>query len=168
MNNSVNNLAGKVLQALQDGNHVSLIGEWGSGKTSTLHAVRPQAVQNGYRFIYLNLQTMLTDADFFGALCEAFTVPPRLADGSRYLLAKAIAEAAAQQKTILALDELEIMAVRMSPALQDWLRGLGNEHDRNLLYLFVSRSPLNGLLNKGVGSPLYNIFWQIACEGPIR
>jgi cell division protein ZapA (FtsZ GTPase activity inhibitor) len=72
----------KIFKILANGENVSLIGESGVGKSSILHQVcalgkkrlRSKS-QNKRKFVYLNLQLVVNENEFYQALCTANSTP---------------------------------------------------------------------------------------------
>jgi len=146
-----------VFEILNGGSSVAIIGGRQVGKSSLLKAIAREAANRLHqprRPVYLNLQDVYDEADFYEALCEELRV--EVAKGRR--LAQAVRKL--EPKVLLLLDELEKMTWDgFTEQVRSQLRGLAEGGDAPLR-LVVSASVTLGELfpdSHGTVSPLRNI-----------
>jgi hypothetical protein len=103
-------------------------------------------------FVYLNLQIIDDDGDFFDALCHKLGIAPCRG----YKLERQLS----QRRVVLCLDEVEkLQSERFPVAVREQLRGLADGADAPLTLLLASRVPLDKLFPDAPDrtSPLYNV-----------
>jgi len=142
------NLLNKVFAELKKGTNLSLIGKERTGKSSLLchvSAIEPH-------FIYLDMQIVHDEGDFFKALCGEMGISEcRGSDLHRALRGK---------RYVLCLDNIERLTNKLfSGDERIELRGLAEGADAPLTLLIASRYPLNELFldSSLVYSPLDGI-----------
>jgi hypothetical protein len=138
----------------------SLVGESQVGKSSILAAVcalGPEYLQLPREaFIYLDMQIIHDENDFYEALCDNLGVPTCRG----FKLARALRG----KRYILCLDEIEKMAKnRFTGDEREELRGLADGSDAPFKLVIASRISLDRLFPDSVGmtSPLANICPQL-------
>ena len=153
----------ELLSGLSRGINYSLVGETQIGKSSILwricHHIGSEALNlERDHFIYLDMQTIHDENQFFNELCDLLNIDPpcrgfelkRRLRGQRY---------------ILCLDEIEKMTDRnnFSGNEQTELRGLSDGTTTPFSLVIASRTPLFQLFpdSSERTSPLYNICHQI-------
>lgn len=159
---SINDFCGRdevldlIFDRLAKGSSCSLVGKSQSGKTSLLQQIcniGPQKIPDA-NFVYLDMQLIQDENDFFVELCLALGLEPcRGMKLYRSLKAK-------NQRYIVCLDEVEKMTnSNFSGNEQMELRGLSDGLLAPLTLVIASRSPLDQLFpdSPGKTSPLYNI-----------
>jgi hypothetical protein len=163
-----NNLFGRddllrcIFEELGKGVSISLVGDRQVGKSSLLEQIcrlGPARLHlPAESLIYLNMQLVDDERDFFEALCYEMGLDTSLR-GSR------LARALRGKQFIVCLDEVEKMtnATAFSGAEREQLRGLA-EGGAPLRLVIVSNSPLDRLFpdSEGKTSPLANICYRIA------
>lgn len=149
----------ELLSGLNRGCNYSLVGDTQIGKSSILwricHHIGSEALNlERDNFIYLDMQTIHDENQFFNALCDRLKIAPpcrgfeleRQLRGERY---------------ILCLDEIEKMIDRnnFSGNEQTELRGLSDGTTTPFSLVIASRTPLSQLFpdSSERTSPLYNI-----------
>jgi len=147
----------KLFELLEKGSNCSLVGESEIGKSSILSMVckwgseRLQLSPDA--FIYLNMQIIHNEEQFFQALCDELKIETRRG----YELARALQG----KRYILCIDEIEKMTSQehFTGNERSELRGLAEGSDSPFTLVIASRSPLNELFpdSDGMTSPLYNI-----------
>lgn len=151
----------QVFEILNSGSSVALIGERAVGKSSLLGAICRQAenrLRPPRRPVYLNLQLVCDEEDFYDALCEQAGFPTC----KGYALARALRD----RRLLLALDEVEKMTWEgFTRQVRDQLRGLAEGHDSPLRLILAARTPLDRLFpdsqNEGMTSPLAGVCLQV-------
>jgi hypothetical protein len=142
-------------QALAAGNSISLVGESQIGKSSLLyHLFLARTIWPvGQRVAYLDLQSVLDEADFCAEVLAAVDQPA----GDLAALKRALRA----DKLVCLLDEVERLAEPdFTPRLQSLLRALVQEG--NLLMIVASQRPLQTVfVPSGPTSPLHNVFTEI-------
>lgn len=157
-------LLDRLFESLHYGGSYSLVGEDQIGKSSILSMVccwGPDRLQlPSEAFIYLDMQNIHNEDEFFQALCDHLGVS--LCRG--YNLAKALSG----KRYIVCIDEVEKMTKKehFSGAEREELRGLAGADSTPLTLVVASRSPLDRLFpgSDSATSPLYNICRQINVE----
>ncbi|MCA9874239.1 MAG: ATP-binding protein [Anaerolineales bacterium] len=154
-------LTNDVFAELEKGVSVSIVGESQSGKSSLLWYVcreGPAILQRPETdFLYLDMQLLSNDDDFFDYLCTESGVPL----GRGYRLARALRG----RKIVLCIDEIEKMTWKgFSRDIRTELRGLadGDGSQTPLTLVIAGRSPLNRLFpdSPNMTSPLAGICIQ--------
>ena len=148
-----------IFEELTKGMSVSLVGERQSGKTSLLRQILHLGPQRLHlppeSFIYLNMQLIDDERDFFEALCTEM--------GLETMRASKLWRSLRGRQYIVCLDEVEKMnASTFTGAERGHLRGLAEGGDR-LRLVIASCSPLERLFpdSEGMTSPLANICHKI-------
>jgi type II secretory pathway predicted ATPase ExeA len=149
----------QLLADLPRGISRALIGAAQMGKTSVLSvlcalwsAQHPQVTP-----VYLNLQIVNDDSDFFDALCHSLSIPV----SRGYKLERQLRG----RKVLLCLDEVErLRNDRFPMEVREQLRGLSDGSDAPMALLLASRHPLVDLFPDAHAqtSPLYNLCSPIA------
>lgn len=146
-----------VFDILNSGSSVAVIGPRQMGKSSLLKAVEHHAetmlIQSRYP-VYLNLQTVEDDKDFYEALCEEIGV--RVCRG--YKLTQALKKL--EPKVLLLLDEIEKMTWNgFTEQIRSQLRGLADGGEAPLRLVVSASVPLGELFTDSHGgvSPFQNI-----------
>ena len=133
----------RIFELLNSRSSISIIGEREIGKSSLLKAVYRQSQQrleNPRQPIYLNLQSLANEDDFYSALCEQVNIP----ESRGYRLARELK----QHRLLLLLDEAEKMTWDgFSRQLQDQLRSLAEGSDAPLRLIFAARTSLQELFS---------------------
>jgi hypothetical protein len=149
-----------LFEELDKGSNRSLVGVSQIGKSSILAAIcalGPRHLKLApHNFIYLDMQIIHDENDFFEALCESLNVP--VCRGFK------LARALRGQRFILCLDEIEKMIKgRFTGDEREELRGLADGRDAPLKLVIASRSSLDRLFpdSDGMTSPLANICPQL-------
>ena len=147
----------EIFAELRKGGSISLVGESQVGKSSILEHIRQQGREilqlPPEAFIYLNMELIGGDDEFFEELCYELKIETcrrrslrRKLQGNRY---------------ILCLDQIEKMTNKASftKDARAELRGLADGADMPLTLMIASRSPLNQLFPESSDetSPLYNL-----------
>ncbi len=149
----------RVVEFLQAGSSVALIGPAAVGKSSLLTrlvAELPERLGVPWETAYLDLQPIYNEEEFFAALCDALGV----AMCRGYPLHSALRE----RRIVLAVDEVDKMAWEgFSRSLRTELRGLASDGAAPLKLLLAARQPLDLLFpdSEGDTSPLANICLQV-------
>ncbi len=136
----------RVFEELEKGSNISLVGASQIGKSSVLE----QILQCGpdrlglpsSAFIYLDMQNVHNEADFFLALSDKLEIRPPLRG---YELNRTLNRRA--RRYILCLDEIEKMKRKrdFTGAARSELRGLAERADSPITLVIASRSPLGEL-----------------------
>lgn len=146
-----------IFEMLNSGSSVAIIGERQVGKSSLLKAICRQAdsqLLEPRRPVYLNLQDVLDEEDFYGALCDELGI--EAAKGRA--LKKAVRKLA--PKVLLLLDEMEKMTWDgFTEQIRSQLRGLADGWDAPLRLVVAASESLDQLFpdSKGGVSPLKGI-----------
>lgn len=150
----------QLFDSLRHGGNRALVGPAQIGKSSLLSMVcalgPTQLALPPSSFVYLNLQIIDDDGDFFDALCHKLGIPPCRG----YKLERQLS----QRKVVLCLDEIEkLRSDRFPVEVREQLRGLSDGSDSPLTLLIASRMPLDRLFPDAPErtSPLYNIVSQV-------
>ena len=100
----------ELVHAIQERQHVLLIGEPGVGKTCTLRALRSRLEQASFRLTYCHNAT-LGRRDFYRQLCVVFDLPPRGSAAGLFLGISAHIEALGRERIhpVLLLDEAHLL-----------------------------------------------------------
>jgi len=149
----------EVFDLLEAGASVAVIGERGVGKSSLLLEIHRQAQRRwpARQVVYLNLQSVRDEDDFYDALCSEVGI----ATCQGYRLRRSLQE----RSLLLILDEIEKMAWDgFTPQLRDQLRELA-EGGRPLRLVVSARDPLDRLFSDsnepGMTSPLAGVCLQV-------
>lgn len=153
------NLLREIFEELNKGTNLLLLGDTQMGKSSLLRHVKDHGAETlplpKERFIYLNMQQLHGEPDFFKALCSEMGIDETLRG---YSLTRTLRG----QQWIVCLDEIERLANEklFSRDVRSELRGLANGPDEPLTLLIASRSPLDKVFSDSTGldSPFANIF----------
>jgi Cdc6-like AAA superfamily ATPase len=148
----------EIFEELKKGTNLLLLGDTQMGKSSLLHYVKDQGAEAlqlpKERLVYLNLQQLHGEPDFFKALCDKMGITETLRG---YELTRTLRG----QRWIVCVDEIERLANEklFSRDVRSELRGLSEGQDAPLTLLIASRSPLDVLFPDSPlqDSPLANI-----------
>jgi hypothetical protein len=150
----------QIFEELDKGSNRSIVGASQVGKSSLLSmvcALGPDRLKlPPSAFVYLDMQGIHDENDFFEALCDALGIPT--CRGSR------LVRALRGKRYVVCLDEVEKMTKdRFTGDERGELRGLADGTDAPLKLLIASRLPLDRLFPDSMGktSPLANICPQI-------
>ncbi len=144
----------QIFDDLRRGVSHALVGPAQIGKSSLLSMVCALASERlpQHTTVYLNLQLVLDDGDFFDALCHKLGIP----SSRGYRLERQLSG----RNVVLCLDEVEkLRSDRFPVEVREQLRGLADGTDAPLTLLLASRFPLAELFPDAHAqtSPLYNI-----------
>jgi hypothetical protein len=132
-----------VFDTLNSGSSVAIIGERASGKSSLLQAIyreAPNQLRAPRKPIYLNLEDVYNEDDFYGALCRLMGIEK--AKGTE--LSRALDSP--QFRFLLLLDEVENMIWDgFTNQVRNQLRGLANGSDAPLRLVVAASTPLDVL-----------------------
>lgn len=151
----------EVFELLNSDCSVALIGPCEIGKSSLAHAIHRHAereLTEARRSIYIDLQQIVDEDDFYAALCDQAEIP--LSRG--YALTRALKD----KRLLLILDEMEKMSWDgFSRGLHGQLRGLAEGPNAPLRLLLAARRPLDQVFSNSEQpndtSPLSNICQQV-------
>ena len=133
-----------IFEILNSGSSVAVIGDQGVGKSSVLQAICRQAKYNLLQQrqpVYLNLQVMANEEDFYQALCEQVEIP----ESKGYQLTRELKG----HLLLLAIDNAEIITWEgFSHQITSQLRGLAEGTNAPLRLVLASRDPLDTLFEK--------------------
>lgn len=147
----------RIFELLNSRSSVALTGERSIGKSSLLKAIcrqAPSQLQSPRQPIYLNLQDLENEDDFYSALCDKIPIP----ESRGYRLTRALR----QHKILLILDEAEKMNWDgFTRQLRSQLRGLAEGYEAPLRLILASRTSINELFadnqDQDMTSPLAGI-----------
>lgn len=147
----------RVFEVLNSNNSVALIGEEGIGKSSLLSAICQQAENLLFSPrlpIYLDLNGIRDEDDFYTALCEEVGIPK----SEGYMLTRALKK----HRVLLAIDNVGKMTWEgFTRQVRDHLRGLAEGQNAALQLILAATQPLDKLFNdsqdEGNTSPLAGI-----------
>ncbi len=144
----------QIFADLRRGVSHALVGPTQIGKSSLLSMVCALSSEQlpQHTPVYLNLQLVLDDGDFFDALCHKLGIP----SSRGYRLERQLSG----RSVVLCLDEVErLRSDRFPIEVREQLRGLADGTDAPLTLLLASRFPLAELFPDAHAqtSPLYNI-----------
>jgi hypothetical protein len=132
-----------VFDTLNSGSSVAIIGERAIGKSSLLQAIyreAPNQLREPRKPIYLNLEDVYDENDFYGALCRLTGIEK--AKGTE--LSRALDSP--QFRFLLLLDEVENMIWEgFTNQVRNQLRGLANGSDAPLRLVVAASTPLDVL-----------------------
>ena len=146
-----------IFEMLNSGSSVAIIGERQVGKSSLLKAIARQAdhhLLDPRRPVYLNLQDVIDEEDFYGALCDELGIEPTKGRA----LKKAVRKL--DPKVLLLLDEMEKMTWEgFTEQIRSQLRGLADGWDAPLRLVVAASESWHQLFpdSKGGVSPLKGI-----------
>jgi DNA-binding CsgD family transcriptional regulator len=145
----------QVFEILNSGGSVAVIGERGIGKSSLLLAIcreAKQQLQPPREPIYLNLQLLENEDEFYADLCEQVGI-----EKSRgYMLTRALRG----KRLLLAIDKVEKMTRKefSDGYIFSHLRGLVEGSEAPVRLVLAASKPLNSLFeDEGMTSPFTNI-----------
>ncbi len=144
------NLLNKVFGELEKGTSLSLIGDEQTGKSSLLYHVSEKEPH----FIYLDMQKVHDEGDFFKALCSEIGIA-EIRGSELFRVLKNDGK-----KSVLCIDNIERLTNKLfSGDERVELRGLAEGADAPLTLLIASRRSLNELFldSSNDYSPLYGI-----------
>lgn len=145
----------EIFDLLNGGSSVELLGERRIGKSSVLWQVQMQAEAKltiSRKPVYLNLQEVHTEAEFYQAFCEKLGI----ATCTGYELFRAMRD----QRVLLLLDEAEKMAWDgFTRGLREQLRSLAEGGNAPLRLVVAARTPLDRLFpdSDEMTSPFHGI-----------
>jgi DNA-binding Xre family transcriptional regulator len=132
-----------VFDTLNSGSSVAILGERAIGKSSLLQAIyreAPNQLREPRKPIYLNLEDVYDENDFYGALCRLTGI--ERAKGTE--LSRALDSP--QFRFLLLLDEVENMIWDgFTNQVRNQLRGLANGSDAPLRLVVAASTPLDVL-----------------------
>lgn len=153
----------QVVDELSKGQSLSIVGDSQTGKSSLLWYLTRHATalldRRAADCVYLDMQLLSDENDFFDALCDELGVPA--ARGFR------LGRALRGRNVLLCLDEVEKMTWDgFTIDLRGQLRGLADGPDTPLTLVIASRSPLARLFPDapGLTSPLANLCHPIEMQ----
>jgi len=153
-------LVDEIFTELRKGQSLSILGDSQMGKSSLLwyivHAGPKVLEKPQGDFIFMDLQLMRNDKDFYACLCEELGLPT--------LNGHALGRELRGRKVILCVDEVEKMGWKgFSHDLRSELRGLADGSSAPLTLVIASRSPLSRLFpdSPEMTSPLAGLCAQI-------
>ena len=154
----------RIFEELQKGASLSLVGESQVGKSSLLAMVRHQGPAKlqfePTQFVYLDMQTVRNEDEFFEALCAEL----QLETLRGYRLARTLKHR--EERYIVCLDEIEKMVNprNFTGDEREELRGLADGAEAPLSLVIASRSRLNELFDDDPNrtSPLHGL-----CGAPL-
>ena len=165
-----------IFERINSPSNVALIGECAIGKSSLLKAIertvkarivkaRTANEPPPRRPIYLDLQRVQDEADFYYYLCDEIGISPPESFG--YLMARQLQE----HYLLLLIDEVEKMTGNgFTPHIRDQLRSLASGRDAPLRLILAARTPLDTLFDDTAlnsTSPLANVCTEVRL-GPWR
>lgn len=142
----------QLLAELSAGMSRTIVGPAQAGKSSVLSVVCALLSEKHVTSVYLNLQLVNDDGDFFDALCHQLGLPACRG----YRLERQLQG----RKIVLCLDEVERLRNDRFPIeIREQLRGLADGADAPLTLLLATRHPLSELFPDAIAqtSPLYNL-----------
>ena len=154
----------RVFETLNAGSSVAIIGERAIGKSSLLQAIYGQA-PNQLRYarkpIYLNLQNVYDENDFYGALCSLVGI--ETAKG--FLLQRALES----RRFLLLLDEVEKMTWDgFTNQVRGQLRGLAEGTDAPLRLVVAACTSLDTLFPDSQDQNMTSPFKGICIEETLK
>ncbi|NEP61601.1 MAG: ATP-binding protein [Symploca sp. SIO2G7] len=155
----------EIFALFNSGSSVALIGERSIGKSSLLKAICREAttqLHSSRQPIYLDLQPLENEDEFYTALCEEAGIP----QCRGYSLTRELRK----HRLLLAIDEVEKMTWDgFTREVRAQLRGLAEGINAPLRLILAARDPLDSLFqdshNLGMTSPLSGICHQVDLGG---
>lgn len=149
-----------VFEVLNNNGSVALIGEEGIGKSSLLWVICQQAknlLLSPRQPIYLDLNGVRDEDDFYTALCEEVGIPK----SNGYMFTRALKN----YRVLLAIDNIGRMSREgFTRQLRDHLRGLADRQEASLKLIVAASEPLDLLFNDSQDevktSPFSGLFQQ--------
>ncbi|MEL6441495.1 MAG: LuxR C-terminal-related transcriptional regulator [Cyanobacteria bacterium J06621_8] len=153
----------EIFSIFNSGASVALVGERGIGKSSLLKAICREAANNlmeSRKPIYLNLQNIENDDDFYDYLCDELGFKETLRG---YQLTRCLKNA---EKILLAIDEIETIVTNdFASQIPAHLRGLAAGMNAPLRLIMAGKKSLGELYDaEGLTSPLMNICLTVEVE----
>ena len=152
-------LSQQIFDELAKGSSLSIVGESQMGKSSLLlYVLRegPRALGRlTENFVYLDMQLLRSDTDFYDDLCHKLGLP--------VMGALQLGRALGRRRIVCCIDEIEKMTWQgFTVDLRTELRGLADGPDAPLSLLIASRSPLDTLFpdSPTMTSPLASLCLQ--------
>ena len=150
----------QVFEVLNNNGSVALIGEEGIGKSSLLWAIYQQAENllfSPRQPIYLDLNGVRDEDDFYTALCEEVGIPK----SNGYMFTRALKN----YRVLLAIDNIGRMSwAGFTRQVRAHLRGLADRQEASLKLIVAASEPLEQLFNDSQDevktSPFSGIFQQ--------
>lgn len=150
----------QVFEVLNNNGSVALIGEEGIGKSSLLWAIFQQAenlLLSPRQPIYLDLNGVRDEDDFYTALCEEVGIPK----SNGYIFTRALKN----YRVLLVIDNIGRMSWEgFTRQVRDHLRGLADRQEASLKLIVAASEPLDKLFNDSQDevktSPFAGIFQQ--------
>jgi hypothetical protein len=147
----------RVFEVLNSNDSVALIGEEGIGKSSLLWAICQKAENllfSPRQPIYLDLNGVRDEDDFYTALCEEVGIPK----SKGYMLTRALKK----HRVLLVIDNVGKMTWEgFTRQVRDHLRGLAEGQNAPLQLIVAASEPIDKLFNdsqdEGKTSPLAGI-----------
>lgn len=156
----------RIYDELRKGQSVVLLGDEQMGKSSLLSYVAREGKKElpQYTFVYLDLNTIRNDSDFFTALCDKLQLPvDKIPQCRGHELHKHLKN----KKYVLCLDEIgRLTCDKFDREMRDELRGLAEGEQAPLRLLIASHKPLQEVFTDSsqYQSPLANICTVIRIE----
>lgn len=156
----------RIFETLNSGSSVALIGDREIGKSSLLWAICQQAesrLKLPRKPIYLNLQQVDDEEDFYDALCSKAGIDPC----KGYRLNRALSKQ--DPRLLLVLDEVEKMIWEgFTNQLRGQLRGLAEGSDAPLRLVVAASNPLDKLFPDSQEIGMTSPFQGICIEERIK
>lgn len=149
----------RVFEILNSGSSVALIGDREVGKSSLLSAIAalaPARLQLPRRPVYLHLQRVESEADFYQEFCHLAGIEECRGFQLRRSLERL--------RLLLLLDEVEkVRGDGFTSQVRDWLRGFAEGGDAPLRLVVAGCVPLDRLFPDSIGmvSPLQGICLEV-------
>lgn len=133
----------QILEIINSGGSVALIGKGGMGKSTILWAVCQQAesyLEQKRKGIFLDLNLVKDEKDFYEYLCHEIGIP----ESRGYLLTRILRD----QRFLLAIDNIGKLAYpEFTSSIRDCLRGLSEGKEAPLKLITGTEEPLTELFN---------------------